>query len=197
MNLRIALDSEAGFLSQNLPEQDPTRTRSRTDARCQSVCPALLDQVDRLTRQVDTLTDQVQKLTPRNSSLPPRTEHLHSKPKRKPTPGMKRKQGGQKGHKRNSRELIPVERCTTVEQCSTVTSCHPNDCRRCGATCSLTGLIRSGTWSGTCRQSNASSMNTNCSVAIASAAAAPLRPAFLLASPRHSAGLNWRPSPVC
>ncbi len=87
---------------------------------------ALLDQVDRLTKQVDSLTDQVQKLTPRNSSLPPSTEHPHAKPKRKPTPGKKRKQGGQKGHKRHSRELIPVERCTTV------TPCHPEGCRRCG-----------------------------------------------------------------
>lgn len=87
---------------------------------------ALLDQVDRLTKQVDTLTDQVQKLTPRNSSMPPSTEHPHAKPKRKPTPGKKRKQGGQKGHKRHSRELIPAE------QCSTVTPCHPSGCRRCG-----------------------------------------------------------------
>jgi len=87
---------------------------------------SLLDQIDRLTRQVETLTDQVQKLTPRNSSLPPSTEHPHAKPKRKSSPGTKRKQGGQKGHKRHSRELIPSEQCTQV------IVCQPEGCRRCG-----------------------------------------------------------------
>lgn len=86
----------------------------------------LLDQIDRLTQRVDGLTEQVQKLTPRNSSLPPSTEHPHAKPKRKPAAGKKKKQGGQKGHKRHSRDLIPTE------QCDTVTPCHPDECRRCG-----------------------------------------------------------------
>jgi len=82
--------------------------------------------IDELERQVKTLTEQVQKLTPRNSSLPPSTEHPHAKPKRKAPAGKKRKQGGQKGHKRHSRDLIPSERCATV------TPCYPDACRRCG-----------------------------------------------------------------
>jgi hypothetical protein len=82
--------------------------------------------IEELTKQVESLTDQVQKLTPSNSSLPPSTVHPHAKPKRKRTPGKKRKQGGQKGHKRHLRELIPSEQCTTV------TPCHPEACRRCG-----------------------------------------------------------------
>ncbi|MFG0261816.1 MAG: transposase [Novipirellula sp. JB048] len=82
--------------------------------------------IDELEKQVKSLTDQVQKLTPRNSSLPPSTEHPHAKPKRKSVPGKKRKQGGQKGHKRHLRELIPSEQCTTV------TPCQPIGCRRCG-----------------------------------------------------------------
>ncbi len=87
---------------------------------------SLLKQIDELTKQVKELTDQVQKLTPRNSSLPPSTEHPHAKPKRKTLPGKTRKQGGQKGHKRHSRDLIPSEQCTTV------TPYHPEACRRCG-----------------------------------------------------------------
>lgn len=87
---------------------------------------ALLERVEQLTKQVESLTDQVQKLTPRNSSLPPSTEHPHAKPEPKRPPAKKRKQGGQKGHKRHLRELIPSE------QCATVTTCYPDACRRCG-----------------------------------------------------------------
>jgi len=82
--------------------------------------------IDELTKQVESLTEQVQKLTPRNSSLPPSTEHPHAKPEPKKRPGKKRKQGGQKGHKRHSRVLVPAEQCTSV------TPCHPDACRRCG-----------------------------------------------------------------
>jgi hypothetical protein len=87
---------------------------------------SLIDHIQSLTAQVQTLTDQVQKLTPRNSSVPPSTEHPHAKPIRKPLPGKKKKQGGQKGHKRHLRKLIPSEQCTEV------IPCQPTDCRRCG-----------------------------------------------------------------
>ena len=82
--------------------------------------------IEELEQQVISLTEQVQKLTPRNSSVPPSTEHPHAKPKRKPLPGKKRKQGGQKGHKRHLRELIPSDACTNIIPCS------PDGCRRCG-----------------------------------------------------------------
>jgi transposase len=84
------------------------------------------ERIAELEEQVKLLTVQVQKLTPRNSSVPPSTEHPHVKPKRKPLPGKKKKQGGQKGHKRHLRELIPSEQCTEV------IPCEPTDCRRCG-----------------------------------------------------------------
>jgi len=79
-----------------------------------------------LEKQVKDLSDQVQKLTPRNSSLPPSTEHPHGKPKRKQLDRKKRKKGGQKGHKRHRRELVPTEQCTSV------TKRFPEACRRCG-----------------------------------------------------------------
>ena len=80
----------------------------------------------RLEERIRQLEDQVQKLTPRNSSIPPSTEHPHAKPKRKPLPGKKRKQGGQKGHKRHLRDLIPSE------DCDNVLPRQPKGCRRCG-----------------------------------------------------------------
>lgn len=78
-----------------------------------------------LEKQVRSLADQLQKLTPRNSSVPPSSEHPHAKPKRKPLPGKKRKQGGQDGHKRHQRALVPSD------QCASVTPCRPTACRRC------------------------------------------------------------------
>ena len=87
---------------------------------------SLLERIDQLTEQVNQLTEQLNQLTPRNSSVPPSSEHPHAKPKPKKRPGKNRKQGGQKGHKRHQRELVPTEDCTTV------TLCHPGGCRRCG-----------------------------------------------------------------
>ena len=49
--------------------------------------------------------------SPQNSSLPPSTQHPHAKPKRSARDGKKRKRGGQKGHKKHQRELIPSEQC--------------------------------------------------------------------------------------
>ena len=60
-------------------------------------------------KRIAELEAKFLKLTPQNSSLPPSTEHPHAKPVRKPNTGKKRKQGGQKGHKKHSRELVPTE----------------------------------------------------------------------------------------
>ncbi len=64
--------------------------------------------------------------SPRNSSLPPSTQHPHAKPKRPQRNGKKRKRGGQKGHQKHHRELIPSE------QCDDVIVLQPDACRRCG-----------------------------------------------------------------
>lgn len=72
------------------------------------------------------------KKTPRNSSLPPSTEHPHAKPMRdQEHKGSAKKQGGQPGHPKHERALIPAEHCQTVVQCV------PGACRRCGQ--ALTG----------------------------------------------------------
>ena len=68
--------------------------------------------------------------TPRNSSLPPSSEHPHAKPKPKRRKSG-RKRGGQPGHPKHERTLIPVE------QCMQVVPLIPENCRRCGE--ALTG----------------------------------------------------------
>ena len=79
-----------------------------------------------LEERIADLEAKLLKLTPHNSSLPPSTEHPHAKPVRKPNKGKKRKQGGQQGHTKHSRELLPTE------QCDLVIACVPTDCRKCG-----------------------------------------------------------------
>jgi transposase len=64
--------------------------------------------------------------TPRNSSLPPSAQHPHAKPPRKKDKSGK-KRGGQQGHVKHERPLIPTDQCDAVEPLK------PSECRRCGA----------------------------------------------------------------
>lgn len=77
-----------------------------------------------LLAEIERLNDQVQKLTPQNSSLPPSTQHPHAKPPR-PKRKNRRKRGGQPGHGKHQRVLVPAEQCTKVIQL------FPASCRRC------------------------------------------------------------------
>jgi transposase len=63
--------------------------------------------------------------TPQNSSLPPSTQHPHAKPV-KPKAKSNKKRGGQPGHARHERPLIPTE------ECDAVVPLKPTECRRCG-----------------------------------------------------------------
>lgn len=102
------------------PEAEPARDF------IESLVAGYEKQIADLKRELDSLTEKVLKVTPRNSSTPPGNEHPHAKPKRKPRPGKKRKQGGQKGHKRHTRKLVPSD------ECASVIPCQPDGCRRCG-----------------------------------------------------------------
>jgi transposase len=97
-------------------------------------------QIERLNARLAELEAQVGKDST-NSSKPPSTEHPHAKTIR-PKPKSKRSHGGQPGHAKHERTLVPVEDCTTV------ITCVPATCRRCGK--SLTGTdsepIRHQVW---------------------------------------------------
>src|SRR3954467_1051548 len=65
------------------------------------------------------------KLNSTNSSKPPSSDPIGLK-RRPPTPPSGRKRGGQPGHRRALRRLVPPEKVRTI------TECRPTDCRRCG-----------------------------------------------------------------
>jgi transposase len=98
--------------------------------------------IDHYEKRLSDLECKIEKLTPQNSSLPPSTQHPHAKPKRPKRDGKKRKRGGQAGHQKHRRELIPSE------QCNEVVPLQPEACRRCGTP--LTGIdpapIRHQVW---------------------------------------------------
>jgi transposase len=65
------------------------------------------------------------KQTPRNSSRPPSTQHPHAKPASAKNKSRK-KRGGQPGHAKHERALIPAQ------ECQQIVPLKPQACRRCG-----------------------------------------------------------------
>ena len=63
--------------------------------------------------------------TPQNSSLPPSVQHPHAKPATR-RPKSKKKRGGQPGHVKHERPLLPSEACDDIQ------TLKPTECRRCG-----------------------------------------------------------------
>ena len=85
----------------------------------------LLLRIAELETRVEELETKLAKNS-RNSSKPPSTEHPHAKPPPKKKPKSKRKPGGQRGHQKFERTLIPTD------QCEDVVPCQPGKCRGCG-----------------------------------------------------------------
>ena len=86
----------------------------------------LMKRVEELEAKLEEVEAKLQQLTPKNSSLPPSTQHPHAKDvKPKKTKSAVKKQGGQPGHARTTRALIPTEACDEV------ISLYPKQCRRC------------------------------------------------------------------
>jgi transposase len=82
------------------------------------------EQIARLTARVANLESKLSKDSS-NSSKPPSISHPHDKsPSFKPKSGRKR--GGQPGHDKHERVLIPAE------ECQDIVTCVPTECRRCG-----------------------------------------------------------------
>lgn len=93
--------------------------------------PAVRAFVKLLLKRIAELEARVEELeggrkTPQNSSLPPSSQHPHAKPAR-PKRKSKKKRGGQPGHAKHDRALIPTGECDAVE------TLKPTGCRRCGA----------------------------------------------------------------
>lgn len=98
----------------------------RQPPEAQAVIRALLAQVAQLTARVAALEAELKSLrkTPQNSSVPPSTQHPHAKPA-PGKPKSKKKRGGQPGHAKHDRPLIPTDQCDDVQPLK------PTECRRC------------------------------------------------------------------
>lgn len=83
--------------------------------------------IDHYERQLAELKAELAaaRKTPQNSSLPPSSQHPHAKPAAE-RPRSGKKPGGQPGHPKHERALIPTEQCTVV------VPQKPATCRRCG-----------------------------------------------------------------
>jgi transposase len=87
--------------------------------------------VGRLEHQITELKQQVQDLNARldqnstNRSKPPSTDPIGVK-RKPPAPPSKKCRGGQRGHPRRMRALVPPERVASI------IDCKPTACRRCG-----------------------------------------------------------------
>ena len=99
---------------------------ARQTPEAQAIIRLLLAKIAALEARIEELQRQVKGNTPQNSSLPPSTQHPHARPQ-PPKRKSKKKRGGQPGHEKHERPLIPSEHCDDVQPLK------PTECRRCGA----------------------------------------------------------------
>ena len=106
---------------------------ARQPPEAQAIVRLLLLKIAQLESRIAELEGRGKGKTPQNSSLPPSTQHPHAKPAAK-KPKSKRRRGGQPGHAKHQRPLLPSE------ECDEVVPLKPDACRRCGA--GLSGVDR-------------------------------------------------------
>jgi transposase len=106
---------------------------ARQPPEAQAIIRLLLGRIAELEAEVGELRARIEDLerrmkgkTPQNSSLPPSTQHPHARPQ-PPGRKSKKKRGGQAGHTKHERPLIPADECDDVQPL------RPTECRRCGA----------------------------------------------------------------
>ena len=99
---------------------------ARQPPEAQAIIRLLLARIAELEARIEELERQVKGKTPQNSSLPPSTQHPHARPQ-PPKRKSKKKHGGQPGHEKHERPLIPSDQCDDVQPLK------PTECRRCGA----------------------------------------------------------------
>ena len=113
-------------MSQQFPIPEPLWATVPADAQA-----ALLDAWKSLHERIAALEATVRDLQARlqlnstNSSKPPSSDPVGLK-RKPPTPPSRRKRGGQPGHRKASRALVPPEKLRSS------TDCKPGSCRRCG-----------------------------------------------------------------
>jgi transposase len=103
------------------PSPLPPDLWSKTPADVQA---AVLSLVQSLERRIAELEARL-KRDSSNSSKPPSSEPLHVK-RQPPRPRSGRRRGGQPGHPRHTRVLVPPERLAGLVEC------RPDGCSRCG-----------------------------------------------------------------
>ena len=82
----------------------------RQPPEAQAIIRALLAEIAELKARIEELERQAKGKTPQNSSLPPSTQHPHARPQ-PPKRKSKKKRGGQPGHEKHERPLIPTNEC--------------------------------------------------------------------------------------
>src|SRR5262245_23419466 len=104
---------------------------ARQPPEAQAIIRLLLAKIAEQDRRIAQLEAELKSLrkTPQNSSLPPSTQHPHARPASRAAKS-KRKRGGQPGHRKHERSLIPTE------DCQAVVTLKPEECRRCGTSLS-------------------------------------------------------------
>ena len=81
---------------------------ARQPPEAQAIIRLLLARIAELEARIEELERQGKGKTPQNSSLPPSTQHPHARPQ-PPKRKSKKKRGGQPGHEKHERPLIPTD----------------------------------------------------------------------------------------
>jgi transposase len=113
-------------MSQQLPIPEPLWSTVPEDAQAAllGAWKVLQDEVAELKATVRDLQARLQ-LNSTNSSKPPSSDPIGLK-RKPPAPPSRRKRGGQPGHRKAFRALVPSEKLRSS------TDCKPGSCRRCG-----------------------------------------------------------------
>ena len=106
----------------SFPQPDPLTIPPELEAE---MTPAVRAFVGTLLERIGKLEAKLG-MNPQYSSLPPSSQHPHARPQ-PPKRKSKKRRGGQPGHAKQERPLIPSENCDHVEPL------RPTECRRCGA----------------------------------------------------------------